>query len=134
RNVTGVQMSAIPILSLDNLGTESIFVGIIIGLLSTEVIFNLIEVKALKINLGYQVPPAVGAAFSLLIPVVITISVFSLISVLLVVTMGTDLINLIIKFIQAPLRGIGTSLVGYLFLYSLGNLLYILGIHQSVIH
>ena len=130
----GIEVEVTGVLSLANLGTESMFGGIIIGLLATEVILKLSEVKALKINLGDQVPPAVGAAFSLLIPVVITISVFSLISVLLVVTMGTDLINLIIKFIQAPLRGIGTSLVGYLFLYSLGNFLYTLGIHQSVIN
>lgn len=86
----GIEVEVTGVLSLANLGTESMFGGIIIGLLATEVILKLSEVKALKINLGDQVPPAVGAAFSLLIPVVITISVFSLISVLLVVTMGTD--------------------------------------------
>src|SRR5699024_9530374 len=132
--IEGVEVEVTGDSSLANLGTESMFGGIIIGLLATEIILKLSEIKALKINLGEQVPPAVGAAFSLLIPVIITISLFSFVSVILKVTMNTDLISLIIKFIQAPLRGIGTSLVGYLFLYSLGNFLYTLGIHQSVIN
>lgn len=43
------------------------------------------------------------------------------------------LVALISKFIQEPLRKVNTSLFGVIFLYSLGNFLFTLGIHQTVI-
>lgn len=45
-----------------------------------------------------------------------------------------NLINLITTFIQEPLRHIGTGIWGVIILYSLGNLLWLFGIHQSVIY
>lgn len=132
--VEGEQVIVNGALSYSNLGTGAMFAGIIVGLLATELLLKLSTVKGLKINLGENVPPAVGNAFSLLIPVIITVSVFSLVSVLLSAFFDTDIISLIVTFIQAPLRGISTSLGGYLFLYSLGNFLFTLGIHQTVIN
>jgi PTS system cellobiose-specific IIC component len=46
----------------------------------------------------------------------------------------TDLIHLITTFIQQPLRLINTSLPGTIFIYSFGNFLFTLGIHQSVVN
>lgn len=129
---TEVQLAGM--LSFENLGTQSMFAGIIIGLLATELLMLLSRSKALKINLGDQVPPAVSRSFSVLIPALLTVSTFALFSLVLNITFGLDLITLIVNIIQEPLRRIGTSLVGYLFLYSLGNLLFAFGIHQSVIN
>lgn len=121
-------------LTYENLGTEAMFVGIIIGLVATEVLLALNKSKALRINLGEQVPPAVSKSFSTMLPAIITVSLFAALSLLLQITVNMDLITLIVMLIQQPLRSVGTSLIGWLFLYSFGNLLFTFGIHQSVIN
>lgn len=122
------------IIAFENVGTKGMFAGIIIGLLATEIFVRLSNLKAIQINLGADVPPAVGKSFSVMIPAILTISLFSLINLTLVITLNVDLITLITQLIQTPLKNISTSLGGYLFLYSLGNLLFAFGIHQSVIN
>ncbi|WP_209686240.1 PTS sugar transporter subunit IIC [Lactobacillus colini] len=117
-----------------NLGTGSMFAGVIVGLLATELFVRLSNIKQLQINLGDNIPPAVGKSFSVLIPVIIVMSIFAIISALLNNLFGMNLINLITTFIQEPLRHVGTSLWGTVFLYSLGNLLWLFGIHQAVIY
>ncbi|RMC44651.1 PTS sugar transporter subunit IIC [Lactobacillus sp. ESL0230] len=115
------------------IGTTGMFAGIIIGLLATEIYIRLTKVKALKINLGDQVPPAVGQSFSSLIPSLLTLSVFGILAAILAY-FKTDLVTLISRLIQNPLRSVNTSLPGFLLIYSTGNFLYTLGIHQTVIN
>lgn len=122
------------LLSFNNLGTGSMFAGIIIGLISTELFIRISNVKRLQINLGDAVPQAVGNSFNVLIPVIITLTIFAVISTVLAQGFQTDLISLISTVIQTPLKNIGTSLGGCLILYTLGNLLFTQGIHQSVIY
>lgn len=121
------------VLTYSNLGTGGMFGGILIGLLISELYIKLSTVKALQINLGNQVPPAVGKSFNVLIPVMLSLAIFAVFSMLLALW-GTDLITLIKNFIQTPLKNIGTSLWGTVILYTLGNLLWLFGIHQSVIY
>ncbi len=128
--VTGIFSGVLP---YDNLGTGAMFAGILIGLVISELYIKISRIEKLKINLGNQVPPAVGKSFNVLIPVMIVLSLFALFSTLLHLC-GTDLISLIKTFIQEPLRSVGTSLWGTIILYTLGNLLWLFGIHQSVIY
>lgn len=122
------------ILPFANIGTGAMFAGIIIALLSTELFIKVSKVKKLKVNLGDSVPPAVGKSFNVLIPVIIVLSVFAVGSALLFNLTGMNLINLITTFIQEPLRHIGTGLWGCIILYSLGNMLWLFGVHQSIIY
>lgn len=122
------------VLTFSNLGTNAMFAGVIIGLVATELFIRLSNVKQLKINLGDNIPPAVGQSFDVLIPVILVMAIFGLISALLNNLTGMNLINLITTFIQEPLRHVGTSLWGTILLYSLGNLLWLFGIHQAVIY
>ncbi|MFD1393374.1 PTS sugar transporter subunit IIC [Lacticaseibacillus jixianensis] len=121
-------------LSFANLGTTGMFGGIIVGLLATELFIWLSKMKHLQINLGENVPPAVSSSFNSLIPAILTTSLFALIAALLAVFGNTDLITLIATGIQEPLRALNTSLPGMLFIYSVGNFLFTLGIHQTVIN
>lgn len=121
-------------LSYSSLGTNSMFAGIIIGLLATELFIRVSNVKRLQVNLGDQVPQAVGNSFNVLIPVILVMSFFAVISTTLFIGFNTDLVQLISTMIQTPLKNVGTSLVGCLVLYTLGNLLFTQGIHQSVIY
>lgn len=122
------------VLPFANLGTGAMFAGVIVALISTELFIKISGVKRLQVNLGDNVPPAVGKSFNVLIPVILVISLFAIISTLLFVFTGMNMINLITTFIQEPLRNVGTGLWGCIILYSLGNLLWIFGIHQSVIY
>lgn len=121
-------------LSFANIGSTGIFAGVIIGLLSTELFIRIARIEKLNISLGENVPPAVGKSFSALIPTIITLSTFAIIAALLANLLHTDLIHLITTLIQQPLRLINTSLPGTIFIYSFGNFLFTLGIHQSVVN
>jgi PTS system cellobiose-specific IIC component len=121
-------------LSFGNIGSTGIFAGVIIGLLATELFIRIASIKKLTISLGENVPPAVGKSFSALIPTIITLSTFAIVAALLANVLHTDLIHLITTLIQQPLRLINTSLPGTLFIYSFGNFLFTLGIHQSVVN
>lgn len=121
------------VFSLNNLGTKAMFAGIIIGLLATELYVKLSTIEKLKVTLGEGVPPMVAQSFSTMFPAMITLSVFALISAVLQAGFHTDLISLIFMVVQEPLRKVNTSLFGYLLIYSCGNLLFTLGIHQSVV-
>ncbi len=121
-------------LSFGNIGTGAMFAGVIIGLAATEVFIWISSIKKLKINLGDSIPPAVGKSFNVLIPFILVLSGFALISALLNNLFHTDLVHIITMLIQEPLRTATTGLLGCVLLYSLGNFLWILGIHQSVIY
>ncbi|MCL9671871.1 PTS transporter subunit EIIC [Citrobacter sp. MNAZ 1397] len=122
------------LLSFANIGSTGIFAGVIIGLLSTELFIRIAGIEKLNISLGENVPPAVGKSFSALIPTIITLSTFAVIAAVLANVLHTDLIHLITTLIQQPLRLINTSLPGTIFIYSFGNFLFTLGIHQSVVN
>ncbi len=120
-------------ITYDSIGTKSMFGGIIVGLLATELFIRLSKVKAFKINLGPMVPPAVGQSFTVLIPSLLIVTFFGIIATVLA-AFNTDLITLISTLIQEPLRRLNTSLAGFLLIYSTGNFLFTLGIHQTVIN
>ncbi len=122
------------VLSFNDLGTTGMFAGIIIGLLATEGFIYVSSIKRLEIKLGAGVPPAVGNSFSVMLPVMIVMSVFGILSLLLYAVFHTDLITLISTMIQEPLRRVNTSLPGAVFIYSFGNFLFTLGIHQTVVN
>ncbi|MGT2845949.1 PTS sugar transporter subunit IIC [Streptococcus massiliensis] len=122
------------VLSYTNLGTQGMFAGIIVGLLATELYMFLAKLKFLQINLGENIPPAVGRSFSVMLPTMITLSIFAIVSAVLASVFNTDLISIISAIIQEPLRRVNTSLLGFILIYSTGNFLFTLGIHQTVIN
>lgn len=122
------------VLTFGNLGTTGMFGGIIIGLAATELFIFISNIEKLQINLGENIPPAVGRSFSVMLPAIIVLSLFGMISAILQAAFGTNLITLIATMIQEPLRKINTSLPGSVFIYSFGNFLFTLGIHQTVVN
>ncbi|MEF3101253.1 PTS system cellobiose-specific IIC component [Raoultella ornithinolytica] len=127
-------VSLTSVLTFANIGSTGIFAGVLIGLVATEIFMRIAGIKRLTINLGENVPPAVGQSFSSLIPAILTLSLFAALAALLNNLLHTDLIHLITTLIQQPLRLINTSLPGTIFIYSFGNFLFTLGIHQSVVN
>ncbi|WP_200886111.1 PTS transporter subunit EIIC [Heyndrickxia ginsengihumi] len=117
-----VDVSAV--LTFTNIGTTGMFAGIIVGLVSTELFMKISNIKKLQINLGENIPPAVGKSFSVMIPAILVLSFFGIISLILSVGFHTNLISLVSTMIQEPLRKINTSLIGTVVIYSIGNFLF----------
>ena len=84
----GVVVSGV--LSFNNIGTQAMFAGIIIGLAATELFIYISNIKKLQINMGDSIPPAVGKSFSVLIPFIIVMALFAVISAVLYNVFHTD--------------------------------------------
>ncbi len=126
-NVTGV-------LSTTNTGTNGLFGAIIVGLLAVTLFIKVSGVEQLKVKLGEGVPPAVSNSFNVMIPMLLTLSVFGIFSALLAVCAGTNLLTIISTFIATPLKGLmNAGPWAVIFIYTLANLLFCVGIHQSTI-
>lgn len=116
-----------------NTGTSGLFSAIIVGLLATMLFIKLAGIKKLEINLGEGVPPMVATSFNIMIPMLLTLSVFGLVATILQVGFGTDVATLIKTFVQAPLQSLNSNIWGVVIIYTFANLLFCLGIHQSAI-
>ncbi|MBM6675954.1 PTS sugar transporter subunit IIC [Olsenella uli] len=121
-------------LSTTNTGTNGLFGAIIIGLLAVTLFIKISGVEKLKVNLGEGVPPAVGNSFNVMIPMLLTLSIFGLVAALLAVFASTDLPTIISTFIATPLKSImNAGPWAFIVIYTLANLLFCVGIHQSTI-
>jgi PTS system, lactose/cellobiose family IIC component len=118
----------------NNTGTNGLFAAIIIGLLATTLFIRLSSVERLKVRLGEGVPPAVAESFNVMIPMMLTLSIFALVSALLFGLFATDLLAIIAAGVAAPLKGImNAGPWAVIVIYTFANLLFCLGIHQSTI-
>ncbi len=122
------------VIDFNSVGNKAMFGGIIIGLLATEAFIFFSNIKFLQIELKGDIPPAVAQSFFVMIPVMLVMSLFGLVSLGLFYYFDTNLLDLITKFIQEPLRNVNTSIWGVIVIYSLGNFLFTIGIHQAVIN
>lgn len=121
-------------LATTNTGTNGLFGAIIIALLAATLFIKISGVEKLKVNLGEGVPPAVGNSFNVMIPMLLTLSVFGLGAALLAVFAATDLLTIISTFISTPLKSImNAGPWAVILIYTLANLLFCVGIHQSTI-
>ena len=91
------------VLSFCNIGTGAMFAGVIIGLAATEIFIWVTTIRKLQINLGDSIPPAVGKSFNVLVPFILVMSGFALISAVLNNLFHTDLVHIITTLIQEPL-------------------------------
>lgn len=121
-------------LATTNTGTNGLFGAILIGLFAVTIFIKISGVEALKVKLGEGVPPAVSNSFNVMIPMLLTLSIFGLGSALLAVCAGTDLCTIIATWISAPLKSImNAGPWAVILIYTLANLLFCVGIHQSTI-
>ena len=130
--LTGVEASGV--LSTSCTGTNGLFGAIIVGLLAVTLFIKLSNIDKLKVKLGEGVPPAVADSFNVMIPMLLTIASCGVVAALLAGFAGTDLMTIISTCISAPLKGIMNSGPwAVIIIYTLANLLFCLGIHQSTI-
>lgn len=116
-------------ISLNNLGTNGLFVAIIIGLLAVEIDRG-IEKSKLKIKLPASIPPMVANFINSLIPLLANIFIFYGANLILVSLTHADFTTFIMKCLT-PATFLANSLWGYILIVTLGNLLWLIGVNGS---
>lgn len=121
---TGVYMQSLT-------SSSGVAPAMICGLLSTELFCRLARFKGLKIKMPEGVPPAVAGSFNSLVPEILVIFIFGVLSFALDSIWGLSVPELIELAIQAPLNGFVLSAGGMIFLQFISDVLWVFGIHGS---
>lgn len=121
------------VIPVSHTGASGMFVGIFVGLLATELFIKLSNNKKLQIKLSGNIPPAVLKSFNVLIPIIITVTSFSILSFAVNQLFSMDVNGLITQIVTVPLSKVTTGLPGFLLITSIANLFFGFGIHQAVI-
>ncbi|MEF2782670.1 MAG: PTS transporter subunit EIIC [Clostridium sp.] len=107
-----------------------LFTCLIVGFLSTMIYVKLM-LKKITIKLPDSVPPAVSNAFAAIIPGVIAIYTFAIITQICLVTTGTYPNDLIVRWIQAPLLSMSQGFFSVMLVVFLVQLFGFFGLHGS---
>ncbi len=104
---------------LDYFGNKAVLTAIIVATVASWIFVKLSKNEKIRIKMPETVPPAVSNSFAVLVPVFVTLSVFTVFATILSVGdfMGKTALNdLIYALIQAPLMGFSQGL-GFSILY-----------------
>ena len=112
-----------------SLGSQGLFTGMVVGIITVELFFVLFKFDRLKIKLPEQVPPQIAKSFEYLIPAFITVLIISLIVLAINIWTGAYLNDLIFNIVQQPLLHIGGSLPGVLTLMFISLVFCAIGLH-----
>ena len=118
-------------ISLNFLGTNGLFVAIIIGVLVVE-INRLFEVKQIKLKLPDTVPPMVATFINMLVPLLTNIIIFYGINLIFLAATNKIFPEAVME-VLTPATNIAGSLGGFLLIVTLGNILWLFGINGSSI-
>ncbi|PTM57889.1 PTS cellobiose transporter subunit IIC [Desmospora activa] len=113
-------------------GSEGLFVALILAILSTEIYRKIIE-KNIVIRLPEGVPPAVAKSFIALIPGFAVVCVVWLVRLLLEITPFESYHQIVSTLLHQPLSLLGGSLAGALIAVLLIQLLWSTGLHGAAI-
>ena len=117
--VTPQSVGDVGAFDLSYFGNKAVLTAIIVATISSKMFINLSKNHRLTIKMPETVPPAVANSFAVLMPVFITLFVFTLFATFLsqMEFMGSKALNdLIYALIQAPLMGFSQG-IGFSILY-----------------
>lgn len=112
------------------LGSQGLFVGIIVALISTE-IYRWFEVNNIIIKMPDSVPPSVSKAFSAIIPGFAIISFWTIINILLSLAGIDNIHGLLQSTLGSALGLLGNTLPGILFVILAQCFFWMFGIHGA---
>lgn len=111
------------------LGAQGLFVGIIIGILSTCLFAVLMGIDKIKIKMPPSVPSQIATSFNTLIPCLITLTVFAVAGILVRLATGMYINDIIYSLIQLPLEAAFQAGYGIIALQVFSQLLWVFGVH-----
>lgn len=110
---------------------QGLFLGMIVAMVSIEIYCRLADSGKLSIKMPDTVPTNVSQSFNVLFPGVVTILLISGFGLLFQTVFGISVYNAISACIQTPLRGVLTGLPGYLLIFGLSCVFWVIGIHGT---
>ncbi|GGC98900.1 PTS sugar transporter subunit IIC [Enterococcus wangshanyuanii] len=116
---------------LSGMDATGLFIALVIALISGEIFQRLVGNEKLVIKMPDGVPPAVAKSFAALLPAMITISLFSLITSIF---LGFGVENIVISFyeaVQKPFMGLANSYPSALLLAFITPFLWFFGLHGA---
>lgn len=119
-------------LSFQWLGAPGFFVAILVGVFVGRV-YAFIRSKNIVIKMPNGVPTTIADSFAGLVPAIIIVSIFILISFGLPKTSYGSLHDLIYTFVQTPLESLGGSFTALLIAVIVTHALWIFGIHGTMV-
>ncbi|MGC5328900.1 PTS cellobiose transporter subunit IIC [Brevibacillus sp. SYSU BS000544] len=120
------------VLAMKFLGSQGLFVAMILSVLSTEIYRYVIQ-KNIVFRLPDGVPPAVSRSFVALIPAFAVFVVVWLLRILLENTSFESIHNIVSTVLAGPLNALGGSLIGAIVAVLVVHLLWSVGIHGAAI-
>lgn len=112
-----------------SLGSNGLFTAMLVSIISVELFVKLYSIDALKIKMPDQVPPQIAASFAYMIPAFLDLLIIALASLILQMTTGLYISDIIMTLIQKPLVGVGGSLPGVLLFQVIILALWSVGLH-----
>ncbi|MGV2622927.1 UNVERIFIED_CONTAM: PTS transporter subunit EIIC [Halobacillus marinus] len=114
------------------LGAQGLFVAMIVGVFSTYLYMKIVD-RNLVIKMPESVPPTVQKTFASILPGIIIVALFTIISALFNATSFGSIHQFIYTYLQIPMQYIGGSYWGLLFFVTVSNILWLFGIHGSMV-
>jgi len=114
--------------NFDWLGAKGLFVSLIVALTVAKFVAFIVK-KDLVIKMPDGVPPYVTRSFAALIPALSVATIVTVIAALFSLSSYGSIHELVFKFLQGPLLGLGSSFTAYLIATVLIQLLWWFGIH-----
>jgi PTS system cellobiose-specific IIC component len=114
------------------MGSQGLFVAMIIALISTE-LYRFIVQKKLIIKMPETVPPAVTRSFAALVPGFIVVTVIWILRLMIENTSFGSIHNIVGQILQEPLSALGASLWGAVIAVIIVHVLWACGIHGAAI-
>lgn len=114
------------------LGAQGIFTGMIVAFISTRLFVAIIK-KGIVIKVPDSVPEFIAKSFSSLIPGILILTFFSVISAVLSTTSYGSIHALIYQFLQTPLTSLGSGIGSVIIVATIGSFLWFLGLHGHAI-
>lgn len=110
-------------------GAQGLFVGLLVGLLTAELLIRLGKNEKLRIKMPEMVPPAVVQSFNLLIPMMLVLAIIGVLNYLFLMITPEGIQVVIYNAIQSPLTSLGSSMGTIIVFVIVQQLLWIIGIH-----
>lgn len=114
------------------LGSMGLFTGILVAIISTRV-FVAITRKGLIIKMPESVPEFISKSFSSLIPGIVILTLFTVISATITINGYGSIHEIIYKVIQDPLTSLGSGIGSVIVVTILAQLLWFFGLHGHAI-